>query len=147
SLTCYFFGLIGFWASLVFYNSYLPDIAYPEQQDKVSAKGYSIGYIGSVLLLLINLAMVMKPDMFGIEGTDGNASLTAMRYSFVMVGLWWIGFSQYTYYYLPKGNRNANKITRRVMFNGFRELKNVWQMLGETIALKRFLYSFFVYSM
>ena len=56
-MVCYVLGLVGFWGSLVFYNSYLPDIAYPEQQDKVSAKGFSLGYIGSVILLLVNLMM------------------------------------------------------------------------------------------
>lgn len=147
SLLCYFFGLIGFWGSLVFYNSYLPDIAFPHQQDRISAKGYSMGYIGSVLLLIFNLWMVMNPGFFGIEGTDGEASIKAMRYSFIMVGIWWIAFSQYTYYYLPKGNKNANRITRNVLFNGFKELRSVWQMLGDNISLKRFLTSFFVYSM
>ena len=67
SLLFYFFGLLGFWGSLVFYNSYLPDIAFKDQQDKVSAKGFSLGYIGSVTLLLFNLAMVMKPDWFGFD--------------------------------------------------------------------------------
>ena len=68
-MTFYFFALIGFWASLVFYNSYLPDIAYPEQQDKASARGFSMGYFGSVLLLIFNLSMVMQPDWYGITGT------------------------------------------------------------------------------
>lgn len=148
SLLFYFLGLIGFWGSLVFYNSYLPDIAFPEQQDKVSAKGYSLGYIGSVILLVLNLAMVMKPEIFGITGTKGEAAMKAMRYSFISVGMWWILFSQYTYYYLPKGSKNTeNKVTRAVFFNGFKELKKVWGMLEENIALKRFLGSFFVYSM
>lgn len=147
SLICYFFGLIGFWGSLVFYNSYLPDIAFPEQQDRVSAKGYSMGYIGSVLLLIVNLAMVMKPDFFGISGTEGEAAMKAMRYSFLMVGIWWIVFSQYTYYYLPKGNRNKDKVTKEVLFNGFRELKKVWFLLNENMTLKKYLVSFFVYSM
>ena len=147
-LAFYFFGLIGYWGSLVFYNSYLPDIAYVEQQDKISAKGYSFGYIGSVILLIINLAMIMKPKLFGITGTDGEAAMKAMRYSFVMVGVWWIVFSQYTYYFLPKGNKNANrKVTHHVVFNGFKELKIVWFLLNENIALKRYLGSFFVSSM
>ena len=147
-LAFYFFGLIGYWGSLVFYNSYLPDIAYVEQQDKISAKGYSLGYIGSVILLIINLAMIMKPKLFGIIGTDGEAAMKAMRYSFVMVGVWWILFSQYTYYFLPKGNKNANrKVTHHVVFNGFKELKKVWFLLKENIALKRYLGSFFVSSM
>lgn len=147
-LLFYFLGLLGFWGSLVFYNSYLPDIAFPEQQDKVSAKGYSLGYVGSVLLLVVNLAMIMKPTLFGITGTSGEAAMKAMRYSFLMVGVWWILFSQYTFYYLPKGNDNDNqKVTHHVIFNGFRELKKVWKQLEDNIALKRYLGSFFVYSM
>lgn len=146
-LTFYFFGLIGFWGSLVFYNSYLPDIAFPEQQDKVSAKGYSLGYIGSVILLIINLAMIMKPTLFHISGTPGEASIKAMRYSFMTVGIWWIIFSQYTYYYLPKGNSNDKDVNFAVIFNGFRELKKVWKMLQSEIPLKRYLLSFFVFSM
>ena len=147
-LLFYFLGLIGFWGSLVFYNSYLPDIAFPEQQDKVSAKGYSLGYIGSVILLIVNLAMIMQPDIFGISGTKGEAAMKAMRYSFVMVGVWWILFSQYSYYFLPKGNRNSeNKVTRAVVFNGFKELQKVWKLLEHNTALKKYLGSFFVYSM
>lgn len=147
SLVCYLFGLVGFWGSLVFYNSYLPDIAYNEQQDAISAKGYSLGYIGSVLLLLFNLSMVMYPDFFGIKDTaNETAGIIAMRYSFVSVGVWWILFSQYTYYYLPKGNKK-NKVTGEVMLNGFRELKKVWEQLKQNITLKRYLGAFFVYSM
>ena len=132
----------------MFYNSYLPDIAYPEQQDKVSAKGYSLGYIGSVLLLIVNLAMIMKPDFFHITDSVGNpASMKAMRYSFAMVGVWWIVFSKYTYYYLPKGNSNNPKMTFSIIFNGFKELKKVWKMLQSEIPLKRYLLSFFVFSM
>jgi len=120
----------------------------PEQQDKVSAKGYSLGYIGSVILLIVNLGMILQPDFFGITGTKGEAAMKAMRYSFVMVGIWWILFSQYTYYYLPKGNRNAErKVTKAVVFNGFKELKKVWKLLEDNIRLKKYLVSFFVFSM
>jgi UMF1 family MFS transporter len=148
-LLFYFLGLIGFWGSLVFYNSYLPDIAYNEQQDAVSAKGYSLGYVGSVILLIINLGMVMMPDTFGITGNSkGEAAVKAMKYSFVMVGIWWILFSQYTYYFLPKGNKNTDrKVTKAVFFNGFKEIKKVWGLLEANIPLKRYLLSFFVYSM
>ncbi len=140
-LVCYFLGLIGFWGSLVFYNSYLPDIAFPDQMDKISAKGYSLGYIGSVILLIINLAMVMTAE-------DGEAKFAAMRYSFVMVGIWWILFSQYSYYYLPKGSSNSDlKVTNAVIFNGFKELKKVWIILSANTVLKKYLTSFFVYSM
>jgi UMF1 family MFS transporter len=147
-LLFYFLGLLGYWGSLVFYNSYLPDIAFEEQQDRISAKGYSLGYIGSVILLILNLAMIMKPKLFGISGTDGEAAMKAMRYSFVMVGVWWILFSQYTYYYLPKGSKDSGqKLTKSVVFNGFKELKKVWALLKENIPLKRYLGGFFVSSM
>jgi len=145
SLFLYFLALIGFWSSWVFYNSYLPDVAYPEQQDKLSAKGFSLGYIGSVILLVFNLAMVMFPEKFGIEGSD--ASMIAMRYSFISVGIWWILFSQYTFYYLPKGNKSNNKVTTQILFDGFRELRGVYRSLSDNLVLKRYLSAFFVYSM
>ena len=140
-LLCYFFALIGFWSSLVFYNSYLPDIAFPEQQDKISAKGFSLGYIGSVILLIICLIMIMKFEWFGFED-EGFPT----RFSFVLTGIWWIGFSQYTYKYLPKGNKKQ-KMTRNLLFNGFREIKKIWVALKSQIILRRYLAAFFTYSM
>lgn len=139
SLLFYFMGLIGYWGSLVFYNSYLPDIAFPEQQDSISAKGFSLGYIGSVVLLIINLIMVMTAE-------DGQ-KMDMMRYSFVMVGVWWIGFSQYSFYWLPKGTSKGHKVTKEVVLDGFNELKVVWKALQENILLKKYLQSFFVFSM
>ncbi len=146
SLLLYFLGLVGFWGSLVFYNSYLPDVAYVEQQDRVSARGYSLGYVGSVILLLFNLAMVLNPETFGL-GTGAEASMAAMKWSFVSVGIWWMGFSQYSFYFLPKGNKSGKKITARILLNGFRELRGVFISLKENARLKRFLTAFFVYSM
>jgi len=141
----YFLALIGFWASLVFYNSYLPDIAHPNQQDFASAKGYSLGYIGSVLLLIFNLSMVIKPDWYGIIGSPAEASMKAMKYSFITVGFWWVLFSQYSFYYLPKG-KSLGKIDKRVILNGYFELKGVWNKLNDYPNLKKFLPAFFVYS-
>jgi UMF1 family MFS transporter len=140
SILCYFMGLIGYWGSLVFYNSYLPDIAFPEQQDKISAKGFSMGYIGSVILLITNLIMVMSQD-------DGAAKMQMMRFSFISVGLWWALFSQYSFYFLPKGTSSGHKVTKAVVFNGLRELRLVWKQLKQNLRLKRYLYAFFVFSM
>ena len=141
-LLCYFLALIGFWGSLVFYNSYLPDIAFPEQQDKISAKGYSLGYIGSVLLLLLCLGMILSYETFGFKD-EGLPT----RLSFILTGVWWIVFSQYTYYYLPKGNKTNHKVTKDVLFNGFKELKKIWFRINENLQLRRYLYAFFLYSM
>ncbi|MEM8845556.1 MAG: MFS transporter [Bacteroidota bacterium] len=146
-LICYFFGLVGFWVSFAINNSYLPDIAYPEQQDGISAKGFSLGYVGSVILLIFNLAMVMQPAVFGITDNGGEvAEIKAMKYSFISVGIWWALFSQYTFKHLPKGYKREGERTN-VILNGFRELQSVWKQLGDEVRLKRYLGAFFVYSM
>src|SRR5690625_7498916 len=89
-LLCYFLALIGFWGSIVFYNSYLPDIAFPEQQDKVSAQGFSLGYIGSVILLVICLVMIMAHESFGFDSKDtpkiGRASCRERVYIWELWG-------------------------------------------------------------
>lgn len=138
SLAAYLFALIGFWGSLVFYNSYLPDIAFNDQQDKISAKGFSLGYVGSVILLLICLAMILS--------VEEQQALQMMRYSFLLVGLWWIGFSQYTYHHLPN-TKNHNTLHKNSVLNGFKELLKVGQQIKIITPLKRYLRAFFVYSM
>ncbi len=141
-LLCYLLGLVGFWGSIVFYNSYLPDIAHPEQHDKISAKGYAMGYVGSVLLLVLCLGMILGYEVFGFE-----SEALPTKLSFVLTGVWWIAFSQYTYKYLPKGNKADGPLTKQVLFNGFQELKKIWKDLGGQLRLKRYLIAFFVYSM
>ncbi|MBM78001.1 MAG: MFS transporter [Crocinitomicaceae bacterium] len=129
---------IGFWSSLVFYNAYLPEIAPLEEHDSLSAKGFSLGYIGSVFLLVICLILVMSQE--------GDARAEATRWCFVFTGIWWFGFSHITYYWLPKSNVK-NKVDRSVIWNGFKELKLVYGKIKKTVRLKRYLASFFVYSM
>jgi len=138
SLVTYMLALIGYWGSLVFYNSYLPDIAHIEQQDEISAKGYGLGYAGSVILLLICLIMVMF-----VEDTH---KIQMMRLSFLLVGIWWIAFSQYSYRYLPN-SKNENKLHKNVILNGFRELLKVWKQIKQILPLKSYLLAFFVFSM
>ena len=146
-LLCYFCGVVGFWGSIVFYNSYLPDIALPEQYDAVSAKGYSLGYTGSVLLLIFNLIMVMKPQWVGFATADTETTLTTMRISFITVGIWWIGFSSIPFYYLPSYKKGRGEFSKSILFNGFKELRKVWQSLSASPRLKWYLIAFFVYSM
>lgn len=131
---------IGFWGSIVFYNSYLPEIAPVEQHDRVSAKGFMFGYTGSVLLLAFNLLMIMKPELFGIV----DETLPA-RISFLMVGIWWIGFAQVTFYYLPN-NVYHKKPEKDYIFKGIKELKEVLKSLKKHSSLKQFLIAFFLYS-
>jgi len=132
---------IGFSGSIVFYNSFLPEIATEDRVDKVSARGFSFGYIGSVLLLIVNLAMLLKPQFFGLHD-DGEAA----RISFLTVGIWWFLFAQYSFYYLPS---NVYKRTGEGnwIFNGLKELKKVFTDLEHHPLLKRFLLAFFFYNM
>ena len=140
---------IGFWGSLVFYNAYLTEVAFPEQQDKVSAKGFIHGYIGSVFLLILILTMIMYPDLYGFIDhplESGEAPpVIAFQTSFVLVGLWWLGFAQYTFYHLPN-NTFKRKPEKDFIFKGFKELKLVWNEVKGQPVLKIFLASFFLFS-
>jgi UMF1 family MFS transporter len=132
---------IGFWSSLVFYNSYLPEIAAPEDRDRISAKGFMMGYIGSVLLQLICFVFVLKPDLFGI--TVGKAS----QISFLLVGIWWMGFGWMAIGRLPDGKGVKGAHTKNLLTQGYKELHKVWLELKTQPTLKRFLIAFFFYNM
>jgi UMF1 family MFS transporter len=124
---------VGFWASIVFYNSYLPDIASEDQYDKISARGYAMGYLGSSILLTSILYFVLTYNM-------------NPKWSFVIVAIWWAGFAQITYYYLPKQSRTRGSSLKK-LFKGFHELKRVFVETRKNYGLKLFLWSFFIYSM
>ncbi len=124
---------VGFWGSLVFYNAYLPEIAEPQDHDKVSAKGFGMGYFGSSILLIINLILIKG---FGMPA----------KYSFISVAVWWIGFAQITFARLPNST-NTNTAEGSIIFKGFRELRKVWSELKHIKQLKRYLMAFFIYSM
>ncbi len=134
------FASIGFWGSLVFYNAYLPEVAYSDQQDEVSALGFIYGYIGSVILLIFNLSMVMKPEWYGISDPG-----LAPRISFLTVGVWWIGFAQVTLRRLPY-NLHNRKPDKDYIFKGYQELKKVISELKDQPVLLNFLTAFFLYS-
>ncbi len=124
---------IGYWNSIVFYNSFLPEIAEPEDHDKLSAKGYSRGYIGSVILLIACLILIMV-----LEVSAG--------WSFILVALWWAGFAQYTFKWLPE-NTYSRKAKGNLISHGFEELMSVYKKVRKTKRLKAYLLSFFIFSM
>jgi len=131
---------VGFWGSLVFYNAYLPEIAEPKDHDHISAKGFSRGYVGASLLLIICLVMVIFHDVFGME------SGFAVRLSFVLTAIWWAGFAQVTYRVLPN-NVYGRKPSGNRLLQGFKEMRKVMREFAKTRRLKRFLIAFFVFSM
>ncbi|HFA49470.1 MAG TPA: MFS transporter [Bacteroidetes bacterium] len=130
---------IGFAGGLVFYNAYLPLISTEDKYDSVSAKGFSYGYIGSILLLVINLVVITYYDEFGFKD-EGKA----IRLAFIMVGLWWLGFAQIPFKRLPADKKTPPG--SNLVKKGFEELKKVWRALKELTFTKRFLYSFFFYN-
>jgi MFS transporter, UMF1 family len=132
---------IGYSGSIVFYNSYLPAIATEDRQDRVSARGYAFGYTGATTLLLLNLVFILNEKKLGI--TDGTL---LPRLSFLLTGLWWLGFAQITFNKLPKGIY-APKAKGKNILNGYRELQKIWLKLKTQKKLRVFLLSFFFYIM
>ena len=141
-IICSILGSIGFCGSIVFYNAYLPEIAAQQDQDKISAKGFAMGYVGSVLLMIICLTAILLND-----GMHLGWGAWPTRLSFLAVGLWWAGFAQITFKNLPPSNPSPQQPEKNILLNGFYELKKVWQQLHDYPVTKRFLKSFFFYNM
>ncbi|HNP17847.1 MAG TPA: MFS transporter [Fulvivirga sp.] len=141
AIICSILASIGYSGSLVFYDAFLPEIATEDRFDKVSAKGYSLGYIGGVILLIINLVMIEMFDSFGF--VDKGA---ATRFSFLMVGLWWIGFSQITFSQVPD-NVFGVKPKGNIFSEGYRQLHKVFKAVIQIRMMKIFLLAFFFYNM
>ena len=139
---CMIIACIGYWSSLVFYNSFLPEIAAPKDRDRVSAKGFAMGYIGSVILQVICFLFVMKPEWFGMQD-----DFLPARISFLLVGIWWFGFGQFSLNRLPKSIPAGEQNQRNIFTNGYKELAKVWKQLMQLPVLKRFLFAFFFYNM
>src|SRR6478609_10129185 len=138
-IACFVFAVVGYVGSLVFYNSYLPEIAAPEDRDRVSARGFAMGYIGSVILQIIGFGLVLYFTAKG-DSTSGP------RYTFLLVGVWWIGFAQITFAYLPNGKSSGAKGVN-FLKSGFIELGKVLEQVKKLSVLKWYLTAFFLYSM
>src|SRR5690606_17732906 len=131
-IICSTLAAMGYIEGVLFNNSYLPEIASIDDQDRVSAQGFAYGYIGSVLLQIICFVFVLKPEWFGIQ----DATL-APRLSFLLVGLWWMGFSQIPFKKLPSGKAKPNKINTHILRSGFNELNAVWIKIKGLQNLKK----------
>ncbi|HEX8061388.1 MAG TPA: MFS transporter, partial [Cyclobacteriaceae bacterium] len=138
-LLCFVLATIGYCGSLVFYNSYLPEIASIENQDRVSARGFAMGYVGAVILQAVGFGLVIY---FSKQGDKTSGPLI----TFLLVGLWWIGFAQITFLRLPKPP-TRKKDGHNMWVDGFVELKKVWNKLKELPKLRSYLVSFWFYSM
>lgn len=140
-ILCSVFASVGYSGSLVFYDAFLSEIVTEDKRDIVSAKGYAYGYFGSVILLILNLAMIQMPDTFGLSDAG-----IASRISFLTVGVWWIVFSLYAVSKLPE-NPHGKKPEGSYIANGYRELALVWNQLKSMDGMRKFLLAFFFYNM
>ena len=135
---------VGFWASLVYYNSFLPEIAASKDRDRISAKGFAYGYAGSVLLQIVCFIFVFKPELIG---GDKDSSIQ-YRLCFLLVGIWWWGFGQFSLSRLPKSEpAGTGDLTHHIISKGYRELQKVWREILQMPILRRYLISFFFYNM
>ena len=140
---------IGFWGSLVFYNAYLTEIAHPDRHDEISARGFIHGYIGSIILLVFILTMIMFPNWYGfidhpLQSGEKPPNLV-FQISFVVVGVWWLVFSQYTFYHLPN-NSFKRKPEKDYIFKGFKELRKVFKEIRLHSTIYIFLWAYFFIS-
>ncbi len=164
-VSTFILGTIGYAGSIVFYNAYLPEIATEDRFDKLSAKGFSMGYIGGVILLVANLLFIIKPDLlYDVSGKvqellTANPALTeeealkkakgfyagsASSLAFICVGVWWMGFSLIPFYYLPGRTGTSARIS---FSKGYRELRQVFMQIRQSGLIRKFLGGFFFYSM
>jgi len=140
-ILCNVLACFGYTSSLVFYNAYLPEIVRRDRLDSVSARGFAYGYTGGVVLLVINLLMIQKPEWFGIVNQT-----YAVRSSLASVGIWWIVFAQYTFWYLP-GSRQEAEPSTDLLVCGYQKLRSVWKLLRRLKLTQYYLIAFFFYSM
>ncbi|HEX6193196.1 MAG TPA: MFS transporter [Chitinophagaceae bacterium] len=147
-IICMIVACVGFWGSQVFYNSFLPEIAAPVDRDRVSARGFAFGYVGSVLLQIICFVFVFFPGIVGGFEGNGEDSTIQYRICFLLVGLWWWGFGQFSLSRLPRPvPAGTGDLQHNILSKGYSELRKVWKQVKGLPPLKRFLLSFFFYNM
>jgi len=137
----FIFGSIGFSGSNIFYDSYLPIITDKKKIDYISSLGYAAGYLGGGLLLLINMMMILKPNLFGI-----SSSLLATKLTFVTVAIWWLVFSIPAFKYLPQ---REDKINIKIIENakiGFKRIGKTFRNIQKYKELFKFLIAFWIYN-
>lgn len=138
---CVIFASLGYSSSLVFYDAYLPEIASPEETDRVSARGYAFGYLGSALMLIMSLVLITFYETFGFENSG-----QATRIVFLLVGIWWIGFAQIPFRTLPV-NVFHKKPKGRILLNGYREIRSVFFKLKTLSNMKKYILAFLFFNM
>ncbi|TDS17705.1 MFS transporter [Sphingobacterium paludis] len=141
SIILFALAAMGYIGGVLFNNSYLPEIATADQQDRVSAQGFAYGYVGCVTLQIICLVFILSPQWFGI--TDPSFG---PRLSFLLVGLWWAGFASIPFRALPGNQRSSIRASKKLFRTVIIEFRIVLRKIGRMIRIKRFLPAYFFYA-
>jgi len=132
---------LAFGASMVFYNSYLPDIAPEEERDRVSSYGWAMGYIGGGLLLLLNLVFYQFRESLGVP------TGLAVRINLASSGLWWLGFSLFTWTRLQSRHSHRElPAGENYISIGFRQLSSTLREIGHYPETLKYLLAYFLYN-
>jgi UMF1 family MFS transporter len=133
------FGTVGFNGGVVFNDALLLDVAAPAQYDRVSSFGYALGYLGGGLLFAVNVAMVVKPALFGLP--DAAA---AVRWSFVTVAVWWLVFTLPLMLYVQERATGRPPVSR-AWRDGWRELAATARAVARRPMVWQFLLAYWLY--
>jgi UMF1 family MFS transporter len=137
----YILANLTFGAAIVFYNSFLPDIASPDRRDSVSSYGWAMGYLGGALLLVANLALYLLHDKIGMP-TD-----LAVRINLASAGLWWLGFSFFTWARLrPRHAAKRLPAGETYVGAGFKQLWGTLRGIRRFPETLKFLLAYFLYN-
>lgn len=130
-------GSIGFSGSMVFYNAYLPEIVPVKDQDKISARGYAMGYLGSSILLILLVVLSSYPSLLFVK-----TKLEVFKIGFILVGLWWFGWSAITFKVLPQNKPTHKGNVTSYIKEGLKQLRIAVKSIAKNKIIKRFLIAF-----
>lgn len=132
---------VGFGASIVFYNAFLPEITTEDQADKVSSRGFAYGYLGGAILLVLNLLLVMRAEQLGM-----SAGL-AVRLSLLSAGIWWGGFAIISFYLLKsRPKKKSLPPAQSYITAGFKEIGETFKELRRLPLTTRYLLGYLIYN-
>ncbi|HJY28869.1 MAG TPA: MFS transporter [Pyrinomonadaceae bacterium] len=132
---------VGFGASVVFYNAFLPEITTEDQADKISSRGFAYGYLGGAILLVLNLLLVLRAEQLGI-----TAGL-AVRLSLLSAGVWWGGFAIISFYLLKsRPKQKSLPPGESYLTAGFKEIVATLKELRRLPLTARYLLGYLIYN-
>ena len=140
ALLVYIFSTIGFSGANIFYDSLLPSISNEKNVDDVSALGFSLGYLGGGILIIINFLMISYPASFGLVD-----AVEATKYAFISVGVWWALFSIPLMLFVEEPKFHESESLSDSVINGLIQFRNTFNDLKKLKVVATFLLAYWLY--